>query len=246
MPFHTHGRVQPPGGGNPFFAPACGGPAPPLASVGGDWLGRFAIPLKVPIVPGESPFRVAGVVYQSLLAFVAAEAPGGLPRLKAELREPSISAFLDQRFHLASAYDAVPLPYVGQALARVRGVTFPEQLRDSNRWSARSRFFDFYRALVPIVSEESLTLGLARVAKVIQPFGALRMEKAANHLLRGERTGVPHVLVAWWALSSAAFLETALSRIGVSASSIHFETPIESGHAAGQALYAMPFELRWT
>jgi hypothetical protein len=208
--------------------------------------GRFAVPLKVPFAPGTSPFRVAGVVYQSLLAFIAAESPGGLVRLKTELRDPALGEFLEQRFHLASAYDAVPLPYVGQAVARIRNVSFADQLRDSNRWSARSRFFDVYRALVPIISEESLTVGLARVAKVIQPFGGLRMEKAGHHLVRGERTGVPHVLVAWWAMSTTAFLETALSRIGVSSSTIEFEAPIEGERQAGQPLYTMPFELRWT
>ncbi len=208
--------------------------------------GRFAMPLKVPFAPGDSPFRVAGVVYQSLLAFVAAESRGGLTRLKTELRDPALGTFLEQRFHLASAYDAVPLPYIGQALARVRGVSFGDQLRDSNRWSARSRFFDVYRALVPIVSEEALTVGLARVAKVLQPFGGLRMEKSGHHLVRGERTGVPHVLVTWWALSSTAFLESALSRIGVKTSSLVFEAPIENGREAGQPLYTMPFELRWS
>lgn len=208
--------------------------------------GRFAVPLKPPIAPGESPFRVAGVVYQSLLAFIAAEVPGGLVRAKTELRDPALATFLDQRFHLASAYDAIPLPYLGQAIARARGVSFADQLRDSNRWSARSRFFDVYRALVPIISEESLTVGLARVAKVIQPFGGLRMEKAGRHLVRGERTGVPHVLVSWWAMSTTAFLETALSRIGVSSSSIVFDSPIEAGREAGQALYSLPFELTWT
>lgn len=207
--------------------------------------GRFATPHKVPITPGESPFRVAGVVYQSLLAFIAAEAPGGLARVKTELRSPALSAFLDQRFHMASAYDAVPLPYVGHALARLRGVGFAEQLRDSNRWSAKSRFFDVYRALVPVVSEEALTVGLARVAKVLQPFGGLRTEIAGHHIVRGERSGVPHVLVAWWALSTTAFLETALSRIGASSSSIVFEPPVEVGREAGQLLYTLPFELRW-
>ena len=207
--------------------------------------GRFAIPHKVPIPPGQSPFRVAGVVYQGLLAFIAAEVPGGLERVKVELRDASIATFLEQRFHLASAYDALPLPYVGQAVARVRGVGFADQIRDSNRWSAKSRFFDVYRALVPIISEESLTIGLARVAKVIQPFGGLRLEVAGHHRVRGERTGVPHVLVTWWSLSTTAFLEIALTRIGASTSTITFDPPVESGREAGQALFNLPFELRW-
>ena len=211
-----------------------------------DLTGRFAIPLKVPIAPGKSPFRVAGVVYLSLLAFIGSEAPGGLARVKAELRDPALVVFLEQRFHLASAYDAIPLPYVGQAIARVRGVTFADQLRDSNRWSAKSRFFDVYRALVPVISEESLTIGLARLAKVIQPFGALRLEIAGRHRVKGERSGVPQALVAWWALSTSAFIETALSRIGVKSSSIAFDPPIESGREAEQLLFTMPFELSWS
>jgi hypothetical protein len=199
----------------------------------------------LPYPPGESPYRVVGAVYKSLIAFVDAQVPGGLPRVLREVRDEAMVRYVSGRFSLASTADAVPLPYLGQAIARARGVTFPEQVRDANRWSARGPFFEVYRALVPIASAEALTAGLARAAKIVQPFGGLRVEALKSAGVRGERTGVPHVLVAWMVYSTSAFLETALERLGSRAASARFGVPIEDGRTDRESTYTLPFEITW-
>jgi hypothetical protein len=211
---------------------------------------RFALPLVPPYDPGTSPYRVAGAVYKGLLAFVADQVPGGLDRVTREIRNPAIATFVAGRFSIASTADAVPLPYIGQAVARARGVSFATQIRDSNRWSARGSFFDVYRALVPAISPEGLTVGLARVAKIIQPFGGLKVEAArggegTSRCVRGQRTGVPHVLVEWMGLSTSAFLETALERLGSRGARCTFGEPQEDGRTEKQVTYTLPFEMTW-
>ncbi len=211
---------------------------------------RFALPVLPPFEPGESPYRVAGAVYKSLLAFVADQVPGGLERVVKEIRQPAIADFIQGRFSLASTADATPLPYVGQAVARARGVSFATQVRDANRWSARGSFFDVYRALVPGISPEGLIVGLARVAKIVQPFGGLRVEairpaEGAPRGVHGERTGVPHVLVEWMMLSTSAFLETALARLGSRTARCAFGDPVEDGHNEKQTTYTLPFDITW-
>lgn len=207
---------------------------------------RFPLPASPPYAPGTSPYRVAGVVYKSLLGFVAEAVPGGLDRVKKELRDPALVAFVSGHFALTSTADVVPLPYVGQAIARARGVSFEQQVRDANRWSARSSFYDVYRALLPIASAEALTVALARAVKIIQPFGGMKVEALRSTGVRGERTGVPAVLVAWMVFSTSAFLETALERIGTRSVRAVFEAPIEDGRAGGETTYTLPFEITWT
>src|SRR5690606_27543203 len=133
------------------------------------------------------------------------------------------------RFSLTSTVDAIPLPYLGQAIESARGVRYEDQILTANRRTERGRVFDVYRALVPVASAEALTAGLARAAKLIQPFGGLTVEVVRDKGVRGERTGVPHVLVAWMVLSTSAFLETALERLGSRAAHARFGTPIEDG-----------------
>ncbi len=167
---------------------------------------RFALPVLPPFEPGESPYRVAGAVYKSLLAFVGDQVPGGL--------------------------------------------SFATQVRDANRWSARGSFFDVYRALVPGISPEGLTVGLARVAKIAQPFGGLRVEairpaEGAPRGVHGERTGVPRVLVEWMMLSTSAFLETALARLGSRTARCAFGDPVEDGRDDKPTTYTLPFDIAW-
>jgi hypothetical protein len=206
---------------------------------------RFAAPLAPPFTPGESPFRCSGVVYQGLLAFIENNVTGGFERILVELRDPALVAFVRQRFHLASAYDIVPLPYIGQAIARARGVSYAQQIVDSNRWSVRSRFFDLYRSLVTMVSAEALAVGLARVASIIQHFGSARVDTAGPRHLRGTRSGVPFVLVEWWILSTDAFLKAALDRLGAPSAHVTFDEPRLQGSQAGQPLYTIEFDVTW-
>ena len=207
---------------------------------------RFPLPASPPYAPGTSPYRVAGVVYKSLLGFVAESVPGGLDRVKRELRDPALVAFVSAPFALTSTADVVPLPYLGQAIARARGVTFEQQVRDANRWSARSSFYEVYRALLPIASPEALTVALTRAVTIIQPFGGMKAEALRSTGVRGERTGVPSVLVAWMVFSTSAFLQTALERIGSRAVHAVFDVPIEEERAGGEATYTLPFEITWS
>lgn len=204
----------------------------------------FDLPAAPPFAPGSSPFRVAGVVYRGLFEFIEAHVPGGLKRVLAELRQPELERFLESRFAVASWYDATPVPYLGQAVARARGVSFARQVQDSNRWS-EERAGVIYRALLVFLSAERIASALPRAAAVVHDFGKIYSQPDGPHRIVGRRTGVPRPLVRWLVLSHATYLELALRRIGAATVRVDFGPPERDGQTGGVDTYAMPFSLAW-
>jgi hypothetical protein len=204
----------------------------------------FDLPAVPPFAPGTSPFRVAGTVYRTLATFVEASVPGGLKALKEALGEPRLALFLDGTFATTTKYDAVPLPYVAAAAAKLRGVTFADQIRDSNRF-AEERVGMVYRALLSILSADALARALPQATRIVQDFGNVRTEAAGPTHVRGTRSGIPQVLLRWMALSNGAYLERALERAGAARPRVDFGGAEQDGEVHGHPTYAIPFDITW-
>lgn len=204
----------------------------------------FDIPGVPPFTPGTSPFRVAGVLYRGLADFVRLHVDGGMPAVAAHMDDARLAAFVSQPFAATARYDAVPLPYLGAAVARARGVTFERQIQDSNRW-AEENVGVVYRALLGIISAETVALAVPKAAAIAHDFGKARTTVAGPRLVRGVRTGVPHVLCRWLALSNGYYLEQALLRAGAQRAGVRFEGEERDGEVEGHPTYALPFEIEW-
>lgn len=204
---------------------------------------RFELPAEPAFAPGTSPFRCAGVLYQSLSAFIQAEVPGRLPRVLQEVKDPLLRRYFEQSFGVASFYDVLPIPYLGVAAARARGVSFEQQIKDSNRFAARSRFAEIYGALIRHVDAETLALALPRAVKILQAFGGCTTEAVGPGRVRGVRTGVPAVLVRWYTASTSAFLSQSLERSTGAPLLIRFSDPEVDGEVARMTTYKLPFEI---
>jgi hypothetical protein len=204
---------------------------------------EFELPAALPFEPGDSPFRVAGAVYRGLIAFVDAHVAGGFEAIRHDLAGP-IADYLGKPPDLFSKYDAVPLPFVNQAVARRRRVGFEEQLRDSNTWSEMKNGA-LYRAVLAVLSAQSVALALPRAAAIAQHFGRTTTRVAGPRAVTGTREGVPRILVRWTGFASAYYLERALLRAGAREPSIEYEQPVADGELAGEPTYAIPFSVSW-
>lgn len=204
----------------------------------------FDLPVVPPFTPGSSPFRVAGVVYRGLFDFIESNVTGGTRRVMSELREPALARYIEQRFSVAAWYDATPVPYLGQAVARARGVSFEQQVRDSNRWS-EGRTGGIYRALLALLSSDRIAMALPRAATIVHDFGKISSQAVGPRRIVGVRSGVPRMLVRWMALSHSTYLELALKRIGATSASAAFGAPEREGVTNGIETYRLPFELTW-
>jgi hypothetical protein len=198
---------------------------------------------RPPLPPGESPFLVSGLVYRSLVGFIDTTVPGGRGGLVAVL-DPEVSDYLMQSFEMVSRFDALPLPCIALGIARIREVTFDEQLRDANR-HAEARAGTVYRGILGVLSAEMVALAVPRAIAIVQLFGRTNTRVVAEGRVQGIRRGVPRTLVRWTSLSSAYYLESALVRAGAREPHVAFRTPILEGEVNGERTYALPFEITW-
>ena len=206
---------------------------------------RFALPPEPPFPPGTSPFHTLGVAYTGLLEFVTRKIPGGVPAFIKAMPTPSLARFFEQPFSSSRNYDVVPLPYAGATIARMRGISFADQLRDSNRIAARAGFAKAYSTLLRTIRSDTLVLALPRAVAILHDFGKVKVEVASPHCVEGARAGLPHVLVAWSAISNGAFISTMMEDGGAKDVRVTFSEPEPDGMVRGHPTHRLPFRIEW-
>jgi hypothetical protein len=165
-------------------------------------------------------------------------------RVLSEIRDPALTSFLGQRFAFSSWYDVMPVPYLGVAVARARGVSFEQQIADSNRWS-EERTGAIYRVLLAMMTTERVATTLPKAVAIVHDFGRVTCRVLGPQRVAGVRQGIPRPLVRWLALSHSTYLELALRRAGASSVRVHFGPPERDGEISGAELYRIPFEIQW-
>lgn len=196
------------------------------------------------MAPGASPFRGIGAIYRGLAGFIEGNVRGGMGRVLSEIRDPALASFLGQHFAFSSWYDVMPVPYLGVAVARARGVSFEQQIADSNRWS-EERTGAIYRALLAMMTTERVATTLPKAVAIVHDFGRVSCRVLGPQRVAGVRQGIPRPLVRWLALSHSTYLELALRRAGASTVRVHFSPPEREGEISGAELYRIPFEIQW-
>jgi hypothetical protein len=208
---------------------------------------RFSLPRTPPFPPGMSPFKVGGSIYRGFVNFVNEHVEGGISRVRDGMEgdQRPLGAFIMQDFHAAARYDVIPLPFLGTEVARIRHITFEEQLREANRWN-EGRIGALYRTLLSVLSADMLALALPRAASILQDFGKTRVRASGSKHVEGVRTGVPEVLVRWLAVSTSSYIEAALTRAGANQPHVVFTEAEPDVEVRGQPTYAMKFEVSWS
>jgi hypothetical protein len=204
----------------------------------------FDLPPASSLIPGASPYRVAGVLYRGVVDYIEAVIPGGVPTVVKELPHRRLGDFLAQPFGATGKYDVLPLPYVAETLARLRGVSLAEQLRHSNAFS-EERIGKLYRALLQLLSADTVALALPRAVSIAYDFSRTTVEVRGPREVAGVRRGIPRPVVRWLAISSAAYTERALSRTGAAFVSVSTGVPVFEKTVGDTDLFGVPFAITW-
>src|SRR6478736_448451 len=99
---------------------------------------------------GTGPFHVKGVLYLGTQKYFQTEVPGGLERLAETLDDPSVKAFIQQKFLPSSLYDVLPVAPLIRAEAEVCHQTVPSYLRKRAAFQAREDISGVYRWLLKL------------------------------------------------------------------------------------------------
>jgi hypothetical protein len=185
------------------------------------------------------------VAYTGLLEFIGKKVPGGLEAFRSALPSPGLVRFFEQSFSSSRNYDVIPLPYAAATMARMRGLSYVDQIRDANRIAARAGFARAYGALLRVVRSDTLVLALPRAVAILHDFGKVTASVTGPNCVKGVRSGLPQVLVVWTAASAGGFIETMMVDGGAKEVRMTFSEPEAEGRVGGQATYQLPFQIAW-
>lgn len=204
----------------------------------------FRLPDRIPIAPGTSPFRMKGDSYNAAMLFLNSRVPGGFPAVVAQM-SPELQAFFKQSFRPSDWYDVVPNPYMHTIAAKLRGIAFREHILDNGSWHADHAMRGPLRALLRVLSHESVALWLPRISATYHDFGKCETKPIGAGKIRGVRTGMPRPLVPWYTVLSSAFCEKALMLGGAKNPKMLFGNAQPEGTRGGQDIYSLHFEISW-
>lgn len=209
----------------------------------------FDLPSEPPLPFGSSPFEMKGVTYKAIFEFSNSHFPGGKEILLQRLQSASLARFCSREFNNATWYDAIPMAYLAQELADLRGVDFRRQIIDSNRHAANSKIGFVYNTLLKAVSSQMLATAIPRAAAILHNFGSAKSRVLGPREVEGVRTGVPRVLVRWLAFAAAAYIDELLRRSGAKDPRLDIQPAVDSadhgGIRAGMPLYDVCWTIRW-
>jgi hypothetical protein len=203
----------------------------------------FTLSAKPPFRWGTSPFRARGTIYKEEIA-VADKALGGRA-LDVVKIDPALAAFIAQPFSTLDWYDCVPIVYFGAAVARARGVSFSQHVRDVTFAHAAKALAGFSGVVLKLISNEAVATWLPRASAWYHDFGAAESKVVGPGHVRGYRTGMPHFMVQGWSLSAMTFTETVLAKVGAKEPRAHTLVAEQDGAKDGHPTYRIGFDVTW-
>jgi hypothetical protein len=205
----------------------------------------FSIPAQSPFPIGRSPFRQRGQVYVRNLVFWNAAIPGGVAALCAQMRDPAMARFLQQRFAPSELYDALPSALATAAIARLRKISTYQCLRELGAFQADDAFGGFSGVLLRLLSNETVATWLPRLSASFHDFGSIETKVAGPGVVRGVRYGMPRMFLQVWGTTATEITERILSRAGAVSPRCLVLEPEPDGDVEGYEVFRVPFEVRW-
>lgn len=200
---------------------------------------ELALPL------GTGPFHVKGVLYLGTQKYFTTEVPDGLAKLVQTLDDPSVRAFIQQKFLAASLYDVLPVAPLIRAEAEVCQQTVSAYLRKRAAFQAREDIGGVYRWLLKLASPELVALKLPRLLTQVFDFGDSFTERIDERCIRVEVREFPQALSEWYSTAFDVYAETALGLAGAKNIDVRMK-PVPTGrHATGVELVTLRGDARW-
>jgi len=205
----------------------------------------FTLPARTPFRWGTSPFHARGILYNEELATAQRVLGGKALETVRQGGDSALDAFLAQRFSTLEWYDTLPLVYLGVILARARGITLNQQLRDVAEAHAARALTGFSGIVLRLVSTESVATWLPRASAWYHDFGGAEATAVGERHVRGVRRGMPLWLVQGWSISATHFVETVLAKSGARDPRANTLGAEVDGSREGTPLYRITFDITW-
>jgi hypothetical protein len=204
----------------------------------------FALPPRPPFRWGTSAFRGRGVLYNEEIG-VAQKLLDGKALDAVKRVDPTLEAFLAQRFSTLDWYDTLPVVFLALAVARARGVALNQHIRDVSEAHAARALTGFSGVVLKLVSTEAVATWLPRVSAWYHEFGTAEAKVVGERHVRGLRTGMPLCMVQGWSISATHFIETVLTQAGANGPRAHTLEAENDGTRDGHPTYRIAFDITW-
>jgi hypothetical protein len=194
---------------------------------------------------GESPFRVRGLAYVSVLDYLKKRTPNGLAQFESMLEGDPFLPYYRQLFVALGDYDAVPLLRLFLTAAAYEGISVARFIEERARGSARTDSEGIWK---PLLSAKSLSQMVERLPvafnRYFEPCSAQTLELGANGFV-GELQGIPANMNGLYALSTQGFVSACLERAGAEGVKLEWQRPVAREHRAGVRLESIRFSASW-
>ncbi len=197
-----------------------------------------------PTPPGESPFHIRGTGYIGHLQWVDQHFPGGRLAFLA-LLSPSMRTFFSQTFLAISMHDFLPLAAAGQVCARARGMKFAPFIEMRGRHQANLDIGGVYRVLLKLTSTKMIANKLPAIMAKYFDFGVVRALSSEPHSVKFEVTGIPTILLDWFAGCYAGYVQVVVPAAGGEAPTLTVEE-VPTADCHGFPAANMIGTIRWT
>jgi len=201
-------------------------------------------PKQFPV--GESPFRVRGLAYVSVLDYLRKNTPAGLSQFESMLEGDPFLPYYRQLFVPLGDYDAVPLVRLFLTAAAFEGVAPARFVEDRARGSARADSEGIWK---PLLSAKTLKQMVERMPiafnRYYEPCRA-RVLEASDDSFVGELEGIPSPIDGLYVFSTQGFVGECLQRAGAGSVRFDWREPTRRGQLSGVQLENLRFEARWS
>jgi hypothetical protein len=204
----------------------------------------FAPPVALASV-GTSPFRQKGNGYLGDFTYFDMCVPGGTKAVIGSFAEGPLREYLEQPFRGSEWYDAFPCAVLHAAAARLRKIDYLEHRRQIGAFHASSTAGMIYRALLKVVSNESLSFWGPRVSSIYFDFGKTDTKIVGPREVHALRRGLPTQLVQFVMGATQGFTEESLRRAGALKAALTIGEPEPEGRVHGHDVWTVPLAMRW-
>lgn len=199
-----------------------------------------------PFAPGEGPFRIKGTAYRGHLEYVAADVPGGVPRMLESFDDPRLADFFRQQFLAASFYDILPLVLAAQPCAQAVGCTAEQFVDRRSRVQAPKDMAGVYRFLLAMVPTRSVARRIPQLVSQLLDFGRAEVLRESAGEADACLHGVPVPIAPWFGTVTAAYGEAALRTSGAKRASVVMRPGLPEGSRHAVPVVRAVIEARWS
>lgn len=194
---------------------------------------------------GETPFRVRGLAYVSVLDYVNRKTPGGLEAVRARVAHEPSRRYLSQLFVSLGDYDAAPLLSLFLAAAAIQNATPAAFIEKRSGASAKVDAGGMWK---PLLSAKSLEQMIERLPVAFNRYFSpcrARVAKVTKSGFSGELSLVPTQMNGLYVFSTNGFVGACLALAGAENVRFTWESPRRESNVEGISTDTLDFSVQF-